>query len=145
MGIVRTGRATRCCSRRIRPRQLRSYEMSVSFPRTQPTSIMTYAAVAARISLFLADINRARLDENKAVIPAITLKRAKVILHEIQHYHACNRQHRRYYCSNQGRDLCYPAIWIVVETGWVVWWMGKMASNELMERAYKVGSNANCQ
>jgi hypothetical protein len=39
---------------------------------------VTYAAVAAKISLFLADVNRARLDENKAVIPAIIPIRAKV-------------------------------------------------------------------
>ena len=39
---------------------------------------MAYAAVAAKISLFFAEVNRARHKENKAVIPAMMPIRARV-------------------------------------------------------------------
>jgi hypothetical protein len=39
---------------------------------------MAYAAVAAKISLFFAEVNRARHNENRAVIPAMTPIRTRL-------------------------------------------------------------------
>jgi hypothetical protein len=48
------------------------------FPNTTSVLSVTNAAVAAKISLLLAAVKRARHNENKAVIPAIMPIRAKV-------------------------------------------------------------------